>query len=97
MKTKPTVWLCPEANDARSASGWLKGVARRGARLLKKKTPSTNVLGVLLFGRVTVVSPNVERSEIMCTKKQSLSLLGRDHCACTVGAAAGSPEASRSD
>ena len=65
MKTKPTIWLCPDANDASSASGWLTGVARRGARLLKKKTPSTKVLGVLFFGRVTVVSPNVEHSEIM--------------------------------
>lgn len=31
------------------------------------------------------------------TKKQSLTLLGRDHHACTVGGAAGAPEASRSD
>ena len=96
MKTKPTVWLCPDANDASSASGCLTGVARRGARLLKKQNPEHFCTRGFVFWRCDSCFPNGERSEVMC-KKHSLTLLSRDHCICTGGAAVGAPKASRSD
>ena len=64
-KTKPIVWLCPEANDASSASGWLKDFSPQRRQASKKENPGHTVAGVLFFGMRDANFPAMtERSSV---------------------------------
>lgn len=68
VKTKPTVWLCPEANDASCASGWLKGVSpkRRQASKLKRVTHLGGPFFV--YGLMVFLSHGVPHQRLGCAK-----------------------------